>query len=74
VNLELEPDPLADYDDCIPGCRICLDACPAQALDGVTIVQKKCRAVSTKATPGGGAVLACNKCRKICPNHKGIRR
>lgn len=74
VNLELEPDPLADYDGCIPGCRICLEACPAQALDGVTIVQKKCRAVSTKVTPGGGGVLACNKCRKICPNHKGIRR
>lgn len=74
VNLELEPDPLAAYDSCIPGCRICLDACPAQALDGVTISQKKCRAVSSMSTPGGGVVLACNKCRKVCPNHKGIRR
>ncbi|HWR44228.1 hypothetical protein [Sporomusa sp.] len=72
LNQELEPDALASYQTCIPDCRICVEACPANALDGVTIVQCKCRSISAKYTEGGGGVYACNLCRKICPHHKGI--
>jgi epoxyqueuosine reductase QueG len=72
VGAPLDADPLAGYRPCPDSCRLCLDNCPAQALDGLTIVQKKCRAVSNRTTPGGGWVLACNKCRAICPSKFGI--
>lgn len=74
VDRELAADPLAAYNPCPPACRLCLDNCPAQALDGVTLVQKKCRPICGKSSPGGGVVYACNLCRKICPNHLGLNR
>jgi epoxyqueuosine reductase QueG len=74
VNEKLEPDPLATYEACIPDCRVCLDACPVQALDGTTIDQRKCRGISGKSTEGGGFVYACNVCRKVCPRHQGERK
>jgi epoxyqueuosine reductase len=73
VNEKLAPDPMANYQACIPGCHKCLDSCPAKALDGITIEQSKCREVSAKCTEGGGFVYNCNLCRKICPNFKEIR-
>lgn len=73
VDQELAADEPVGYQACISGCRICLKACPAQALDGITIVQKQCRAVSYKQTGGGGGVYACNLCRKLCPRHNGIQ-
>jgi epoxyqueuosine reductase len=73
VSAELEPDPLASYEGCLPKCTICLDVCPQHALDGVTIDQKRCRTRSISSTDGGGWVLACNLCRKACPRHAGIR-
>ncbi|WP_312563568.1 hypothetical protein [Anaerospora sp.] len=73
LNQELTPDEQAGYQACITGCRVCLQACPAQALDGSTIVQKQCRAVSYKQTGGGGGVYTCNLCRRLCPRHDGIK-
>lgn len=72
VDKVLTADPLADYQPCMAECRICLDSCPAQALDGTSIVQRKCREVSGKSSPGGGMVYACNLCRKLCPQHQGM--
>lgn len=72
VDKELEADPLAVYQTCTPDCRLCLDFCPVNALDGTTIVQSKCRSISAKSTPGGGGVYACNLCRKLCPQHAGL--
>ena len=72
VDAGLTADMPADYETCAPDCRLCLDSCPAQALNGSTIVQSKCRSVSAKSTDGGGAVYMCNLCRKLCPNHNGI--
>jgi epoxyqueuosine reductase len=72
VNKDLAADTLAAYQPCSVECRICLDACPAQALDGASVVQRKCREISGKCTPGGGMVYECNLCRKLCPQHQGI--
>jgi len=71
TNASLMPDALADYQTGKVDCRICLDACPAQALDGKAIVQKKCRSISGKYSDGGGVVYACNLCRKLCPSCRG---
>ncbi len=72
-NQDVEPDALANYQTCLPNCKICLEACPAKALDGVTITQDKCRSTSAKYKAGGGSVYACNLCRRICPLHSGIK-
>ena len=72
VPIDLEPDPLASYEGCIPECTLCIDSCPQHALDGTTINQKLCRERSNSTTEGGGWVLSCNICRKVCPNHKGL--
>ncbi|BBB90989.1 MAG TPA: epoxyqueuosine reductase [Methylomusa anaerophila] len=74
IDKDIEPDPIADYQTCMPDCRICLDSCPAKALDGTTIEQGKCRGVSAKYTEGGGGVYACNLCRKVCPQHSGLKK
>lgn len=52
---------------CLEKCRICLDACPKQAMDGTTVQQKKCREICGSSTPGGGFIYSCNICRKVCP-------
>ncbi|SDD95520.1 epoxyqueuosine reductase [Sporomusa acidovorans] len=73
ADADLEPDQVADYQACLPNCNICLEACPAKALDGITIEQRQCRAVSAKYSEGGGGVYTCNLCRKICPQYRGIK-
>jgi epoxyqueuosine reductase QueG len=72
VSVDLEPDPIAFYEGCISSCTLCIDSCPQHALDGITIDQKLCRERSTSYTRGGGWVLSCNICRKVCPYHKGL--
>ena len=73
VSADLEPDPMAPYEGCPKKCRVCIDLCPQNALDGTTINQKRCREHSISCTDGGGWVLSCNICRKTCPNHAGIK-
>lgn len=68
VDAKLEADPIDETQFCPPDCRLCLDACPAQALNGTTIDQKKCRSVSASYTEGGGGVYTCKLCRTLCPN------
>jgi len=72
VSIDLEPDPLASYEGCTSECTLCIDSCPPHALNGTTIDQKLCRECSISYTKGGGWVLSCNICRKICPYHDGI--
>ena len=73
IDAELEPDSRAAYEVCPSGCTVCLDSCPQEALDGVTINQRRCRERSNSYTDGGGMLYSCNICRKVCPNHKGIK-
>lgn len=69
TKMELASDPVAS-ELCPEGCRKCLNSCPQSALDGITINQKKCREIAYSSTPGGGGVIACNTCRKVCPFSK----
>ncbi len=73
TSAELEPDPPATYQPCPPNCRICLDACPQQALDGTTVDQLRCRERAARCSEGGGSIYACNICRKVCPRRAGLR-
>lgn len=68
-DAELIPDELTS-NLCPKNCNICLKVCPQSALDGVTIVQKKCREICSSFTEGGGMILSCNICRKVCPFSK----
>ena len=73
VNVTVEPDDLVNYDFCPENCRICIRNCPAGALDGKTVNQKLCRAVSQGHTKKGDYLYLCNNCRKLCPNGKGFK-
>jgi epoxyqueuosine reductase len=72
VSIDLEPDPVASYEGCGSECTLCIDSCPQHALDGITINQKLCRDISISYNYGGGTVLSCNVCRKVCPYHKNL--
>ena len=72
VSEALAPDPVAAFSVCGDGCGLCLEACPAHALDGVTIDQKRCRERMITTTGGGGWVLSCNTCRVVCPHVTGM--
>lgn len=65
-NVELAEDELID-NLCPENCNICIKACPQEALDGITVNQKKCREKCATVTPGGGVIYSCNICRKVCP-------
>jgi epoxyqueuosine reductase len=72
VAEEMDPDPLITGLTCPPGCRICLDACPVQALDGVTVNQMLCRKQSCLHLERGWDIYGCTSCRKVCPWNRGI--
>jgi epoxyqueuosine reductase len=74
LPIALEPDPVANYEACTPECTMCIDSCPQVALNGTTLNQKLCRERVFSHTDGGGWVITCNICRKVCPNYNGIHR
>jgi epoxyqueuosine reductase len=71
IDTELEPDPLVKEFACPPNCRLCLDACPVHALNGVTVDQKACREISSMLHPRGWDIYTCNACRRACPLRNG---
>ncbi len=72
TNAAVKSDPIVDDFDCPTGCRLCLDACPVGALDGITVNQKLCRIHSTLEHPRGWDLYTCSKCRQVCPLREGI--
>jgi len=64
----IEEDPIIEKEMCPDDCRLCLDACPAGALDGVTVEQKKCRLHSMRVTGRQFCIYGCNECTKACPH------
>ncbi|NIM05881.1 MAG: epoxyqueuosine reductase [Armatimonadetes bacterium] len=74
VDAALEPDPLVESEACPADCRLCLDACPQQALDGSTVDQGRCRPLSNYPHEKGYVLKRCNRCRAICPHALGMKR
>lgn len=74
VDIPLKEDPIAEYSFCGDSCHICLNNCPAGALDGITVNQKKCRESSQSVTKKGYLLYTCNLCRKDCPSRTGIKK
>lgn len=72
VDVELEPDPIATYEGCLPDCNLCLDSCPQKALDGFTVNQKLCRPLSNYVNERGFVLKKCNICRRVCPHCLGL--
>jgi epoxyqueuosine reductase QueG len=72
VPVELEGDTIATYEGCLKDCNLCIESCPAEALNGRTVDQKLCRPHSNSRTEKGYILKKCNICRKICPNALGI--
>jgi len=73
VSAALEPDPLATYEACIHGCRLCLNSCPIQAMDGVSIDYQRCWDYAFGEENGGEWRIKCFTCRKVCPHCLGIK-
>jgi len=73
VDIELEDDPIANYEGCLEECSLCIDSCPQKALDTVTVNQKLCRELSNFENERGFVLKKCYECRKVCPNSSGLR-
>lgn len=67
LNIDLEGDPMVTSVFCPATCRLCLDACPVHALDGITVNQQLCRPLSNYRTEKGYILKKCSLCRKKCP-------
>lgn len=74
VSARLTADPIAEYEGCVHDCSICLDVCPVNALDGVSMDQKKCWEYAFGKHNGGEWRIKCFACRKACPNRFGINK
>lgn len=74
LDAELKADPIVTDQSCPENCQACIDACPAKALDGFTVIQKQCREKSQVVTEKGYALYVCNRCRVVCLNGKGVNR
>jgi epoxyqueuosine reductase QueG len=72
VDEELEGDPLAAYEACLPDCDLCIDSCPQGALDGNTVDQRLCRQASMVVTQKGYVLRKCYACRAVCPHALGL--
>ena len=72
TDSEIESSPLAVYKTCSDNCRICMDTCPAKALDGITVNQKLCRPLSNYRNEKGYVLKKCYNCRKNCPLTLGL--
>jgi epoxyqueuosine reductase len=74
LDVELEGDPLATYEACLPDCNICIDTCPEGALDGDTVDQALCRPRCIVVNERGFTLKRCNLCRVECPHSLGINK
>ncbi|WP_245837520.1 MULTISPECIES: epoxyqueuosine reductase [Methanobacterium] len=72
VDIQLESDPIANYEGCLEKCSLCIDSCPQKALDRTTVDQKLCRELSNFVTERGFNLKKCSLCRTVCPHCLGI--
>jgi epoxyqueuosine reductase QueG len=73
VDIDLPSDPIVKDFKCSDTCTICLEACPQNALDGLTVNQALCREICTKKVGRDFEIYSCNECRKACPNWRGYK-
>ena len=66
LNVEMESDPISE-NICLPGCHLCEEKCPVQAIQNGSVQQKKCRPNTYGVSEGGYPIVNCNVCRNICP-------
>jgi epoxyqueuosine reductase len=71
TDASLQADPVIEKEVCPSGCRVCQDACPVSALDGITVNQALCRQQSFFKNERGFDIYACNACRRLCPRRTG---
>jgi len=74
TSAEREPDPPLPGSPCPDGCRVCIDACPENALVGKTVIQQRCRKSSIVQVGRNFCIHACHKCRSECPRSLGWGR
>lgn len=71
TDAALTPDPKLRLDLC-GGCHICVESCPAHALDTPgTVLKKACDHTMFKQVNKKWEIL-CFTCRKVCPHRFGI--
>ncbi len=73
TEAELEPDPLIEKSLCPSGCRLCLDACPIDAVGEPAMKQTDCWNYAFGGVDGGEFIIRCNRCRAVCPMRYGVR-
>lgn len=72
-ELDLPSDPLAES-ICLENCSICVNNCPAEALDGQRANQTRCRPNTYGTNARGFNTVNCNKCRIVCPMRFGKKK
>lgn len=72
TNLELEGDTIESFTFCNDKCNLCIQNCPAKAIDGKTVIQIKCREKSDMVMKKEFSICTCNICRNICPYKNGF--
>ena len=82
TDVELEPTPALDAD--CGSCRLCIDACPTDALDEPgTLDATKCLSYWTQAPEAipaeyrqelASQVYGCDICQEVCPWNRGVER
>lgn len=70
TNIDLKSDELSKS-ICIESCHLCVDNCPVNAIEGKSVIQKRCRESAYGTTKRGFETVDCNKCREICPMKYG---
>ena len=80
--VEIEPTPPLDYD--CGSCRLCIDACPTDAIVEPGVIDSRlCLAYWTQAPhpiPGdfradlGTQVYGCDICQEVCPWNRGVEK
>jgi len=72
VDTSINGDTVMEGAFCPPECRICIDRCPGNALDGVTVVQKQCRLHAYVTAGRNFKLMQCYECRRACPFSDGF--
>lgn len=72
TDLSLESDEPAD-EVCLENCKLCIQNCPAGAISGGSVNQKRCRTKIFGMSKKGFSTIECNRCRTVCPMRFGVK-